>query len=252
VDVRLAEIVKDAPRVIFAASARVALAAKASTASIPIVFGSVADPVRIGLVASLGRPGGNATGFTYDVLVEGKQLELVAELAPKARTIGVLEDGHWLGERITPEMVAQFERQLGRRIKVLRADGPEDIVALATSPKARGVDAWFVPISNAASERRHDLAEALNRQRRVAVYGRSFFVDAGGLAAYQELIADPMGIWREIFLALLRGTAPGAIPVQRPKQYELALNAATARRIGVPLSPGLLRRADRVVAAGND
>lgn len=250
VEARLAQVVSENPRVIFAASSRVALAARASTTTIPVVFGSVADPVRIGLVESLARPGGNATGFTYDVLVEGKQLELVAELAPRARTIGVLEDGHWLGERITPGQLAGFERQLGRRIEVLRAAGPEDIVELATGARARDVDAWFVPISNAASERRRELVEALNRQRRVAVYGRSFFVEVGGLAAYQEIIADPMGLWLGILQTLLRGTAPGAIPVQRPKEYELALNRDTARRIGVPLSPGLLRRADRVLGAG--
>ncbi len=250
VEARLARVVAENPRVIFAASARVAQAARASTKTIPVVFGSVADPVRIGLVESLARPGGNATGFTYDVLVEGKQLELVAELAPGARTIGVLEDGHWLGERITAEQLAGFERQLGRRIEVLRANGPEDIVQVASGAKARSVDAWLVPISNAASERRRELVEALNRQRRVAVYGRSFFVEAGGLAAYQETIRDPMGLWLGILQTLLRGTAPGDIPVQRPKEYELTLNPGTARRIGVSLSPGLLRRADRVVAAG--
>ena len=242
---RIAEAVSGEPRVIIAVSTLIASMTKSRTATIPIIFASVADPVRAGLVASLAQPGANLTGFTYDIPVEGKQLELLAEIAPRAKVFGVLEDGHWLGERITREQLAKYESALGRRIQVFRASSPAHISTLVTAAGARDVDAWLVPIGNYAAEARKELVAALRKHKRPAVYGRTFFVEAGGLASFQEVIADPVGIWLAMFQQVLKGVPPSRIPVQRPKQFEMALNLEEAERLGIQFPPSLLRRANK-------
>ena len=242
---RIAEVVAGEPKVIIAVSTVIAAMAKSRTATIPIIFASVADPVRAGLVASLAQPGANLTGFTYDIPVEGKQLELLAEIAPRAKVFGVLEDGHWLGERITQEQLSKYEAALGRRIQVFHASSPGHIPTVVSGSDARNVDAWLVPIGNYAAEARKDLVAALRKAKRPAVFGRTFFVEAGGLASFQEVIADPVGIWLTMFQQVLKGVPPSKIPVQRPKQFEMALNLEEAERLGMPFSPSLVRRANR-------
>jgi putative tryptophan/tyrosine transport system substrate-binding protein len=242
---KVEETVAHQPRAIIAASARDALYAKAHTTSIPILFASVADPVRIGLVASLAAPGGNLTGFTYDIPVEGKQFELLVEIAPQAQVLGVLEDGHWIGERITKEKLADYRARLGKEIRVFQAASVQELSRIVLSSK--DVDAWLVPIGNVAAEGRAELVRAMREAKRPAVYGRTFFVEAGGLASYQEMIPDPVEIWVTMLQSVLKGIAPSRIPVQRPKQFEMALNIDEARLIGISLPADLLRRANKVL-----
>ncbi|MFZ3323467.1 MAG: ABC transporter substrate-binding protein [Usitatibacter sp.] len=243
----IARAVADHPRVIFATSTFSALWAKDATNSIPVIFASVADPVRSGLVVSVGRPGGNLTGFTYDIPVEGKQFELLREIVPTARRIGVLEDGTWLGERITIGQLAAYEKALGISIKVFRSGSVEGLAKFVLGAGGREIDAWLVPISNTAAQGRVQLVDALRRAGKPAVFGRSFFVDAGGLAAFQEIVDTPMEIWHVMLREILDGIPPGQIPVQRPKRFELTINMSTARRLRLNVPETLLRRADRVV-----
>lgn len=244
----LAAVVARRPLAILATSAAIAVQAKAATRQIPVLFASVIDPVRIGLVESLAAPGGNLTGFTYDVPIEEKQLEILRELAPRARVIGVIEDGYWLGPKFSRERLREQERALGVRIKVLVEASPERIARVPASAAAREVDAWLIPISDAAAMARTALVESIRRTGKPALYGRTLFVEAGGLASYQEVIPSPMDLWRDSLHLVLTGTPPAQIPVQRPKDFELALNLEEANRSGLRIPPALLRRAHRFVS----
>lgn len=246
-DRQMVRTVSEAPALIVAVSTRIALSAKRATNVVPIVFASVADPVRTGLVESLAYPGRNLTGFTYDAPVETKQLELLGEIAPAARTIGVLEDGHWLDQRVSRDELRALERRFGKSIRVFRAASAAEMTAAIESAEGRKMDAWLVPISDTAANGRHDVVAALRKSRKAAVYGRGFFVDAGGLAAYQEVVRNPIELLHTMIRSILAGTPPSRIPIQRPKDFELTLNLAASRREGIKFPPYLLKRANRVV-----
>ena len=244
---RMAEIVRASPRVLLAAAERIAVSAKRHAGRTPIIFATRSDPVRSGLVASAAQPGGTVTGFTYDIDVESKQLELLKELVPGARTIGVLNDGPWLDERIGLERLRGYEATMGIRLEVFTGATAEDMPRLVLGAKGRKVDAWLVPIHNLTGNARVEIVRAMREARRPAVYGRSSFVEAGGLASYEERIVDPMGIWHELLVAVLKGVPPGIIPVRRPKDFEMVLNVGAAERLGLRLDRAIIRRADRVV-----
>lgn len=246
----LQAVVARRPVAIVAVSGSLAMAAKAATREIPVIFASVADPVRIGLVDSLGAPGGNLTGFTFDVPIEEKQFEILSELAPRARVIGVIEDGYWLGTKFSRARLRAREKALGVEIRVFVESRPERLARIPRSAAARGVDAWFIPISDGAARDRTRLVESIRLTRKPALYGRTLFVEAGGLASYQEVFPSPVELWRDSLHLVLTGTPPARIPVQRPKDFELALNLdeAIASRFTIP--PSFLRRANRILYRG--
>lgn len=243
---RVREAIAERPDVIFAAAERLALEAKRHTSTIPIIFSSLANPVRTGLVASLARPGGNLTGFTYDVEIESKQIELLKEIAPRAKIIGLLDDGYWSRERVSREMLDRYERIFGVSFLLMKGASPGEMAKLVLSKEAQQVDAWLVPLHNFTANGRVDLIAAIKKVRKPAVFGRTFFVEGGGLASYQEVVPRPMEIWHDLFKLVLRGTAPGDIPVRRPKDFELSLNVIAADELGIRFSGSMLRRADRV------
>jgi putative ABC transport system substrate-binding protein len=149
---------------------------------------------------------------------------------------------------MTHDRLSGYEKLLGVSIRVFRADDPEGMARTVLGREGSRVDGWLVPISNTAAQGRRQIIEALQRARRPAVFGRSFFVDDGGLAAFQETIDAPMEIWHDILRQVLDGISPADIPVQRPRRFELTINLATANALGIRVPAGLLRRADRVVA----
>ena len=220
--------------------------AKGST---PVIFSTRLDPVRAGLADSNARPGRNATGISYDVGINNKQLELLKELVPRVRTVGVLADDIWLHEETGAEKIRSYERTFGVKLVVLAAKSPEEMPGLVHSEPARTVEAWLVPITNYSGRMRNEVVAAIRASRKPAVYGRSFFVDAGGLASYQEVIARPIEILAEMSMQVLRGTPAGSIPVRRPRDFELVLNWDEAHSLGITFPLTLLRRAHRIVGA---
>jgi putative tryptophan/tyrosine transport system substrate-binding protein len=234
-DPPVASALADKPRLIVAPAQHIAATAlRLSGGVVPVVFSSRVDPVRAGLASSLSRPGKNATGITYDVDITYKQLELLKQLAPAARAIGVLADDIWLHEETGPQRLAHYERIFGVKVVVLVAKSPEDMVALATSDEAGRVEAWLVPITNYSGRARNEVVAAIRKTRKPVVYGRSFFADAGGLASYQEVIS---------------GTPAGEIPVRGPRDFEMVLNFDEARELGIAIPRALVHRANRIVGA---
>jgi len=224
-------------------------AAKAATATIPIVFGVAGDPVQLGLVASLARPGGNATGVNFlSEEVAAKRLRLLHELVPKAVRVAVL---------VNPANAAATENTLrdlheaapiiGLQIEVFKAGTIGEIdAAFATLARERP-DALFVGPDGFFSSRRVQLAILAARERIPAAYTQRGYVAAGGLMSYGT---DQLEMIRQVGVytgSILKGAKPADLPVLQSTRFEFVINLQTARALGIEVPPGVLSIADEVI-----
>jgi putative tryptophan/tyrosine transport system substrate-binding protein len=224
------------------------LAAKLATTSIPIVFISAEDPVRLGLVASLARPGGNLTGINiFSAELVAKRLELVRELLPSATRIAVLISPSGPSSETTLRDIEPAAHALGLRVQVLNASTPREIdAAFATLVRER-LDALFLAADPFFTSRRVQLATLATRHVVPMISATREVPEAGGLISYGANIADG---WRQMGVyvgRILRGTKPADLPVVQSAKFELVINAQTARILGVDVPAALLARADEVI-----
>ena len=225
-----------------------ALAAKAATTAIPIVFNSPGDPVKQGLVASYNRPGGNLTGITSLVQELGaKRLGLLHELLPGATRFAVLvQESALLNEGVIADLRAAAA-SLGFQIEVLSAGSNRDIdMAFATLPQKR-VDAFLTAPSPLFGARRLQLAILAARYAVPAMYHDRLFAEAGGLMSYGTSLAD---MYRQVGVytgRVLKGEKPADLPVLQPTKYELVINLGTANALGLTIPEALLATADEVI-----
>ena len=225
-----------------------ALAAKAATTTIPIVFQIGVDPVKAGLVTSLSRPGGNITGFANLALEIGpKRLELLHQLVPNATDLVVLVNPARVNaETETKDMQAAADR-LRLRLHVLHASNERDfekVFATSAQLQAGGVVISGDPFFNTRSDQ---LAAAAVRYAMPAVYQFHEFAAAGGLASYGSSIKDThreAGIYTG---RILKGEKPADLPVQEPTKVELIINLKTAKTLGLEIPPSVLTSADEVI-----
>jgi putative ABC transport system substrate-binding protein len=225
------------------------VAAKAATATIPIVFGVGDNPVRLGLVASLARPGGNATGINFFFQeVVAKRLRLLHELVPKAVRIAVLVNPANISvAENTVRDVQQAAPALGLQIQTLNASTNAEIDAAFAALSHEHADALFVAGDAFFVSRRVQLATLTARDRIPASYGNHESVEAGGLMSYGGDIADmfhQVGIYTG---KILHGAKPADMPVQQSTKFELAINLQIARALGIEVPSGLLAIADEVI-----
>jgi putative ABC transport system substrate-binding protein len=231
------------------ASLQAALAAKAATATIPIVFGIGADPVRLGLVASLARPGGNATGVNFFFQeVVAKRLRLLHDLVPKAVRIAVLVNpaNPSIAETTLRE-VQEAAPAIGLQIQILNATTSDEIdVAFASFARERP-DALFVAPDAYFVSRRGQFVTLTARDRIPAAYTTRDDVAAGGLMSYGTNTADmfhQVGVYTG---SILKGTKPTDLPVVQSTKFEFVLNLKTARALGIEVPPSVLSIADEVI-----
>jgi len=225
-----------------------ALAAKATTSAIPIVFVVNEDPVRLGLVASLARPGGNATGIN---IVTGelvaKQLELLHELVPGAARVAVLINPTAPNAERMLRDVEPAARAIGLQIQVLNASTSHEIdAAFATFVRERP-DALFVGADALFSGRRVQLANLASRHGIPAAYSTREITEVGGLMSYGSNIQDA---WRQAGIytgRILKGAKPADLPVVQASKFELVINRQTARMLGLTVPDKLLVAADEVI-----
>jgi len=225
------------------------LAAKAATATIPIIFGAAQDPVRLGLVDSLARPGGNATGINFFVQeVVAKRLRLLHDLVPKAVRIAVLlNPGNASTAESTLREVQEAVPTIGLQIQIVNASTIGEIDATFATIARERTDALFVAPDGFFSSRRGQFAILAARDRIPASYSTREDVAAGGLMSYGTDIAD---MFRQVGVytgQILKGAKPADLPVLQLTKFEFVINLQTARALGIEVPPAVLSIADEVI-----
>jgi putative tryptophan/tyrosine transport system substrate-binding protein len=224
-----------------------AIAAKAATATIPIVFATNDDPVARGLVASLARPGANLTGVNYfNAEVVTKRLGLLHELVPKAVRVAMLLDPQ-NANATTLQRVQEVAPIIGLQIRILNASTSEEIDAAFTTLARERPDALFVGTSAFFSNRRVQFATLAARERIPAAYPNRLFVKAGGLMSYGTSLEDAfrqVGIYTG---SILKGAKPADLPVVQATRFEFSINLQAAKLLGIAVPPQLLAITDEVI-----
>jgi putative tryptophan/tyrosine transport system substrate-binding protein len=243
-----AELVRRRVAVIFAAALPSALAAKAATTTIPIVFVMGADPVKLGVVASLNRPGGNVTGV-YQVYGElgGKRLELIRELVPKASLIAVLTNPKNPNSEDHLADVRSAAQAMGQRILVFPVSADGDVEPAFASITQQGADALLVADDPFFSTRRAQLVAHANSRALPAIYYSREFATDGGLISYGSSAIANYGRAGAYVGRILKGAAPGELPIEQPTRFELVINLKTGRALGLTVPDKLLAVADEVI-----
>ena len=250
----VADLIRQPPAVLVATGAiSPALAAKAATSTIPIVFASGGDPVKYGLVTSLNRPGGNVTGVAFpSVELAGKRLGLLSELVPQARAVAYLSpDPRSLTfEQQRSDMLAAA-RALGLQVIAVEANSDRDFEQAFATFVQRGADALVVgiaPFLFGVPGNRDKILELAARYKIPAMYPNRSDAVSGGLMSYN---ADVLGLFRQLGVQyvgqILKGAKPADLPVQQPTKFELVINLKTAKALGLKIPRALLVQADEVI-----
>jgi putative ABC transport system substrate-binding protein len=224
------------------------LAAKSVTSTIPIVFIVGDDPVKLGLVTSLNRPGGNITGMSVFTTELGtKRLELLQELVPNASTIGLLINPNYQGAEREAAAVQAASRVLGRQLQVLNASDDREIDGVFLVLAQQKVGALLVDADAFFVSRRDRLVAAAAHLSLPTIYDLPDFVAAGGLMSYGASLADAYHQVGVYTARILKGERAADLPVQQAVKFELVINLKTAKALGLHIPPTLLARADEVI-----
>jgi putative ABC transport system substrate-binding protein len=243
-----ADLVRRRVALIVAVAPPSALAAKAATTTIPIVFGVGDDPVKIGLVTSLGRPGGNLTGINFFSSELGaKRMELLREMVPAAARVAVLADPTF---PLTESLVRDAQtaaRAMGLQVKVLSASTSREINAAFANFVRERPDVLYVGTSTFFISRPVQLTQLAARHAVPAIYSVRQYTEAGGLMSYGTSLTDTfrqMGVYTG---RILKGVKPADLPVIQSTKFELVINAETAQMLDLTVPPTLLATADEVI-----
>jgi putative ABC transport system substrate-binding protein len=242
-----AELVRLKVDVIVTGGTRQVVAAKQATSVIPIVFAAVGDPVGTGLVASLARPGGNATGLSLQATdLAAKRTELLREVVPGLRRLAIVANSDTRAAVVEMREVQATARTLGLEVVTSEIRRPEDIAPAFEALKGRA-EAVYVcndPLVTTHRARINTLALGV---RLPAMYNVREFVEAGGLMSYGPSFLDLYRRTADFVDRILRGAKAADIPVEQPTKYELFINLKTAKALGLTIPPSLLARADQLI-----
>src|SRR5215467_7013526 len=250
---RFPELAADLARrqvsVIAASGTAAAVAAKAATQTIPIAFIAAEDPVKLGLVASLARPGGNATGINFFTAeVNAKRLGLLRELLPAARQVAILiNPTNPINMASALAEVEQAARDLALQIQIVNASTSHQIDAAFAALARERPDALFVAPDGFFTSRRVQLAALAARHAIPTSFSVRECVEAGGLMSYGASLTDAYRQLGVVTGRILKGTKPADLPVEQSTKFELVINAQIARMLGLKVPPTLLARADEVI-----
>ena len=242
----VADLVERKVDVIVASSQGPALAAKRATATIPIVMVNTSDPVEVGLVASLARPGGNVTGLSQQLTPEirAKQLQLLQDALPKVARVAVFHSA------ATTVALREYEaagQALGLRVQFVEVHGGSDLGgAFARLGRGR-IDALLVPGDTLLFTERRRVAALALEHRLPGIYSLREFTEVGGLMSYSARLGEQFRRAAIYVDKILRGASPATLPVEAPSQYELVINLKTAKALGLAIPQSLLLRADQII-----
>ena len=244
-----AELVRLKVDAIFASGAvQPALVAKDATTTIPIVFVAVGDPVALGLVASLARPGGNITGnSSMGPDLSGKRLELVKETVPKMSRVAVLWNPNNPSSVTNMKETKAAAPSLGIKLQSLEIRESNELEPAFSAMKKEGAEAIVTINSPHITNQRKQVVDLAAKNRLPAIYAESQWVDAGGLMSYGPNYPD---LWRRAAVyvdKILKGSKPADLPVEQPTKFEFIINLKAAKQIGLTIPPNVLLRADKVI-----
>ena len=225
-----------------------AFAAKEATKTVPVVFGVGADPVKLGLVDSFNQPRGNLTGVSIFAGALGpKQLELLHELLPNSRTVGLLLNPSNLNSQIDTPAIQVAADAMGQHLEVLTASTEKELeMALSTMVRQR-VDALVVKPDQFFISRRERLVALAAHHAIPAIYSHRVFVDVGGLISYGANLLDASWQMGTYTGRILKGAKPADLPVHQSIKFDLVVNLRTAKVLGLTVPPELIARADEVM-----
>jgi putative ABC transport system substrate-binding protein len=243
-----AELVSSKVVLIVTGTTAAALAAKAATSTLPIVFVMGSDPVKIGLVAALNRPGGNLTGVTFFTnQMESKRLGLLHELAPNADLIAVLlnPNNPFFGDQLKD--LNEASRALGVKIHLERASNEREIAVAFNTFAQQHAGAVLVGADLYFTSRRALVIDPAVQLRLPAIYEWREFAEAGGLMSYGTILTEGFRQAGEYVARILKGEKPADLPVMQASKFEFVINLKTARQIGIEVPPALSARADEII-----
>ena len=238
-----AELVARRPELIYAPPAPSALAAKQATQTIPIVFGAVPDPVGIGLVTSLARPGGNVTGISnISASLGPKRVQLLREILPGVKRLGLLGDPTDPNTKIESQAIGPAAAALGLTTIVAEATHTGDFDAAFAQLVAERADVIYLLESALTFNMRAQLIELANQKRMPAIN-----MGVGSLFSYSAPLADRLRRSAYLVDKILKGAKPAEIPVEQPTRFELIINLKAAKALGITIPKSVLLRADKVI-----
>jgi putative ABC transport system substrate-binding protein len=225
-----------------------ALAAQLATTSIPIVFMNAADPVQLGLVASLSRPGGNITGVTtVSTQLEAKRLGLLRELVPSATSIAVLVNPARPGVDAQSAQIKEAARTLGLPLQILEASSEREFDTVFEAVRRHQAGALAIAADAMFTAERDQIVALAKRYSVVTMYELREYVTAGGLISYGASGADMYRQAGNMVGRILKGERPSDMPVLQPTKFELVINMKTAKAFGLAIPPGVLAIADEAI-----
>jgi putative tryptophan/tyrosine transport system substrate-binding protein len=243
-----AELVALRPDVLVTITATVALIAKKATSVIPIVAVGPADPVKLGLITSLARPGGNVTGLSPNqVEIAGKWVEMVREIVPRAKVVAYLTDLGNPGEVLVLRELQERARPLGIAVQSLHGVAPSSLVQAFAAMKRNHADALIVATSTSVLSNRSAIVAASAQLRIPTLYAREEYPEAGGLLSYGANLEVLYARAADYVHRILQGAQPAELPFEMASTFKLVVNLATARALGLRLPQPILVRADKVI-----
>jgi ABC-type uncharacterized transport system substrate-binding protein len=239
---KMTELIATNPALIVASSVNVAKTLLAMNTRIPIYFVIQSDPVREGLMPSLLSTEA-LTGYTFCVPLDVKIMELIRRVFPDARNVGVVASDYWLeGSNMSPDLFAQA-KALGLKLKLFNLHNRDEIGPMLGGARAREVQVWYIPYADITFNHGAEIAEVLSRSPAPTVYARRKFLKLGGIVSVQSVDEEAMDVWAKSIANILNGVPVGSIPVMRPKEIEIAVNASAVTRLDRATRERLAREA---------
>ena len=243
-----AELVRLGPAAIVAGSPPAAIAARNATRTIPIIMNSSPDPVAIGLVASIARPGGNVTGFWWgDAALNGKRLELLKHAVPGIAHVGLIFNPDDLTDSDAAKAVAEASKALGLTNRVLEVRSAAQLQEVFATAKRENLQGLIVASGPLFVSSRADLATLALGARLPAIGGFRDFAIAGTLASYGASLSDLYRRRADFIDKVFKGANPADLPIERPIKFEFVINLKTAKALGLTIGPTLIAQADEVI-----
>jgi putative tryptophan/tyrosine transport system substrate-binding protein len=243
-----AELIDKKVSLILTAGTAQAQAIRQLSNRIPIVLAISGDPVAIGLVASLARPGGNVTGLSMiSPEVSGKRLELLKEAAPSSSRVGVLWDGNVPDNKLDFETTQAAGKIIGLKVESLQIGGGNDLESAFSLAVRHRVNALVVVGGGVVNREKKRILAFATTNRLPAMHEQLDFAESGGLMAYGVILSDMFRRAATYVDKIIKGANPADLPIEQPTKFELVINLKTAKQIGLTIPPSVLARADRVI-----